>query len=77
MVGAWLLESLLILLPGWRPGETQDPLTRTSQTAKKARANEARHERSRLHESIRGECFHLHFHSRIVSGSFGKSVQLA
>ncbi len=35
--------------------ETQDPLTRISQTAKKVRANEARHERPRLQESIRGE----------------------
>ncbi len=38
-----------------QPGETRDPLTKTSQTAKKVRANEARHERPRLHKSIRGE----------------------
>ncbi len=36
-----------------------------SRTAKKAKANEARHERPRLYESIRGECFHLHSRSRL------------
>ncbi len=36
-------------------GETQDPLTRTSQSLKKARANKERHEHLRLHKSIRGE----------------------
>ncbi len=39
----------------WQPDVTRDPLTRTSWTAKKVRANEARHECPRLHESIRGE----------------------
>ncbi len=41
--------------PRRQPGETRDPLTRTSQTAKKARANEMRHERPRLYESIRSK----------------------
>ncbi len=46
-----------------QPGETQDHLTRTSQTTKKVRTNEARNECPRLHKIIRGkegECFHLH-----------------
>ncbi len=38
-----------------RPGETRDSLTHTSQTAKKVRADEARHKHSRLYKSIRGE----------------------
>ncbi len=39
-----------------QPGETRDPLTRTSGTTKKAKANVARHEeRKRLHGSIQGE----------------------
>ncbi len=49
------------------------PLTRTSQTAKKVRANEARHKCSRLHENIRGECFHLHFHCRSVLVSLSQA----
>ncbi len=36
-------------------GETRDPLTRTSRTAKRARGNDVRHECRKLHESIRGE----------------------
>ncbi len=58
-----------------QPCETWDPLTRTSQTAKNARANEVRPEHLRLHESIRDVCFHPHSHSRVVSGSLGESVQ--
>ncbi len=71
--------ALLILACDTRqhPGETRDPLTRTSLTAKKARANEAKYKCWRLHESIQGECFHLHSRSRIVSGSFDESVQPA
>ncbi len=34
-----------------QPGETRDPLTLTSRTTKKTRANEARHERPRQHEN--------------------------
>ncbi len=60
----------------WQPGETRYPLTRISQTTKKVRANEARLERPRIYESIRGECFHLHSCSRIVSVSLGESAQL-
>ncbi len=58
-------------------GETCDPLTRASQPAKKAIANEARHRRRRIYESIQGKCFHLHFYSRLVSCSLGESVQPA
>ncbi len=52
-----------------QPNETRDPLTWTSQTAKKAKANKARHKRLRL-----GECFHLHSRSHLVSGSLSESV---
>ncbi len=45
-------------------GETRDRLTRTSRTAKKARAKEATREHPR-----RGECFHLHSRSRILGFS--------
>ncbi len=57
--------------------ETRDPLTRTSWTTKKAKANKARYESSRLYKSIRGECFHLRSRSRVVSGSLSESVQEA
>ncbi len=38
-----------------QPGEMRDPLTWTSRTTKKARANEVRHEHLRLYKSIRGK----------------------
>ncbi len=56
-------------------GEIQEPLTRTPQTAKKVRADEAKHKRPRLYESIQGKCFHLHSRSRLISGSLDESVQ--
>ncbi len=60
-----------------QPGEPRNPLIWMSLTTKKAGANEARHQRPRLHESIRGECFHLHSRSRIVLGSLSESIQPA
>ncbi len=60
-----------------QPGETRDPLTRALQTAKKAKADEVRHERQRLYESMWGECLHLYSCSRFVSCSLGESVQPA
>ncbi len=60
-----------------QPSETRDPLTRTSWTTKKVRANKGRHERIKLHESIRDECFHLHSRSHVISGFLGKDVQPA
>ncbi len=60
-----------------QPCGLQDPSTRTSQIAKKARVNEARHKHLRLHESIQGEYLHLHSCSRVVSSSLSESVQLA
>ncbi len=70
-------RELLILVcdTNGQPGETRDSLNRTSQPAKKVRANKARHKHWRLHKSIQGECFHLHLHSPVVSGSLGESVQ--
>ncbi len=51
------LRVYLILVSDTRqqPGETQDPLTPISWTAKKVRANETSHEHRTLQESIQGE----------------------
>ncbi len=51
----YVFESVYIILAldtRRQPGETQDPMTRTSQAAKKVRANEATHKLPRLPESI-------------------------
>ncbi len=60
-----------------QPGETRDSLTRTPQTAKKARANEARHEHLRLYESIRGEASVSNYILTLALRSLGVCVQLA
>ncbi len=69
----------LIVAPDTRqqPGKTRDHLTPTSQTTKKAKANEARQEHARLHESIRGEASVSIYILALLSGSLGESVQPA
>ncbi len=61
-----------------QPGETRDHLTRTSRTAKNARANEMRHEWLRLYESIRGEAsVFIYILTLVLSWVLSASVQPA
>ncbi len=50
-LGMWI-KKIYIYNQRLQPGETQDTLMWTSQTAKQARANEARHEHPRLYEIV-------------------------